>query len=551
MDASAEVVKRCRERAKRMLSDLTPKQRALVQDPAPHVAGICPRRAGKSYAGAAAALITGEAKPGSICVIISLNLKQLRRLYWAGGASGLFTFDRKYGLNITFNSGYLRWEHENGSIGYLLGAEDREQLEVIRGMEADLYLIDECKSFVPSVLLQLVDEIIDPQRASRNGRIILIGTPGNLPSGPFYEATCPLATDRDGKRYLVDFGEKDPHGRTAEDDLLWSRHFWTLQDNTAQPHLWATALKKKRQKQWADDDPVWLREYLGQWTATTEGLVFRYLVEMAKGRVTWQPIITEKSLLGLPVDGAPWRFVAGLDLGFEAPTALVVLAYSQRLRCVRHVFDYSASHLLVHDVVDLLQEATDRLDGHSLEAVFGDMGNLGKMVCRTLVHAGFPVEAADKREKFDHIEIANSMFVRGEIQIIEGTVLDHQLKTNQWDLEASSARLGRDAKMVDLARLGKLVEDKSIPNDSSDAFIYALRGALHSFGIADATPAAPTGSPEAIRQWEQDQLAKYRRNLAKPDQRFSGNHLNSAPPFARRALGLSWTKSTSSIFKTS
>jgi hypothetical protein len=530
-----------------MLSDLTPKQRALVLDPSPHVSGICPRRAGKSYAGASAALITGEAKPGSISIIISLNLKQLRRLYWAGGASGLFTLNRKYGLNLDFNQQYLRWEHENGSIGYLLGAEDREQLEVIRGMEADVYIIDECKSFAPNVLRTLIDEIIDPQRASRQGRLILIGTPGNIPQGPFYEATCPKATREvvvDGQTakqpFLVGYGEKDPWGRTPKSDLLWSCHHWTLKDNKAQPHLWDEALRKKRQMGWADDDPTWMREYLGIWATDASGLVFRYLFEKPSGRVTWQPNPTSTDPMGLPPEGAPWRFIAGLDFGYEAPTAMVVLAYSRRLKTIRHVFDRSERHLLYHQVVEMVKQASEFVGG--IEAIYADMGNLGKTLGKSLLAEGFPIEQVQKREKFDHIEIANSMFALGEIQIIEGTALETQLLTNQWDMERAGVKLGKDVKVEDLARIGKLVEDPNIPNDSTDAFIYALRGTNHRFGLTETEALARPGS----REWEQESLKKYRKRLAKADSRFGGNQLSKAPEFARRAMGRTWT-STASI----
>jgi hypothetical protein len=239
-------------------------QQAMVLDDSPHVAARCPRRAGKSYAGAAAALITGESKPGSISVIISLNLKQLRRLYWAGGPSGIFTLARKYDLKLDFNNSMLRWEHENGSIGYLLGADDEDQLEVIRGLEADLYLIDECKSFAPGRLQTLIDDIIDPQRGSRDGKLILIGTPGHITAGPFYEATHLGATqtyEADGKiekrPFAIKYGSKDKFGRTPKDDLIWSLHTWSLADNKSDPgqRSWKAALIKKKSKRWADDHP--------------------------------------------------------------------------------------------------------------------------------------------------------------------------------------------------------------------------------------------------------------------------------------------------------
>ena len=503
-DASQEVIAKCRARAKKMLADIkrvNPKQHALITDPAPYSAGICPRRAGKSYAGAAAALITGEAQPGAISIIISLNLKQLKRLYWSGAPSGLFTLARQYGLNLEWQHSMLRWEHENGSIGYLLGAEDEEQLEVIRGLEADLYLIDECKSFAPSRLQKLITEIITPQRATRQGRVILIGTPGNVLQGPFYEATCPDARDRDGKRLNVDYvkGAKGV-GRT------WSRHHWTLEDNKARPHQWEEALVTKAQAGWADNEPVWMREYLGHWTAGGDASVYRYGQEKHRGTVTWVPNVTKENPAGLPEEGAPWRLIGGLDIGFEDKTAFVIAAYSSKLRELRHVYDFSKDHMIVDDVGDVIAEAIERFG--NIEKIFADTGNLGKMVVATLQRRGLPIEAAEKREKFDHIELLNSAFARGEVKVIENTTLEEQLLADAWDLSKGTRE--------ELARQGRLREDDAIANDAADAFLYLYRGSLHQFGWNTPEAKPVPGTPEWVIQWERDQLALARR--ADPDQ---------------------------------
>lgn len=548
-----DVIKRCRTRARAMLAKLkkyNPKQAALVTDPSPHVSGICPRRAGKSYAGAAAALITGEAKPGSISIIISLNLKQLRRLYWKGSASGLWAFDKEFGLNLTFNSTYLSWEHENGSIGYLLGAETDEQLEVIRGMEADVYLIDECKSFAPMVLDTLIDEIIDPQRATRSGRLILIGTPGFITTGPFYQATCPDATDVDGRKFLVPAGQRDPYGRTPEDDLLWSCHSWTLQENTAKPKQWTEGLKKKASKRWADDHPVWMREYLGLWTTGGEGLIYRYGQERNSGRVTWIPDPSKGNPAGLPPEGAPWRFIAGLDIGYEAPTAFVVAAYSSKLRQLRHVWDCSQQHMLVPDIADMIQDAQDRFG--SLEVIFADVGSLGKTIVKTLVaEYGFPIERADKREKLDYVELLNSAFACGEVLIVDkqtaraqgwSSMLEQQLLTAAWDL--------RDNEKDRLARLGRLKADDSIPDDSTDALLYLYRGSLHHFGYTANEERPEPGTPAAVKAWEKSELKRVRKAYAdekKSDARLGVNAFKTAPAEIRRALKVTtWIPATPS-----
>lgn len=568
VSASKEVIERCQARAREMLAKckmVNPKQYAMITDMSPHVAGLCPRRAGKSYAGALAALITGEMKPGAISLIISLNKQQLRRIYWSGGPSGLYTLAKKFNIKLEFNNTFLRWEHENGSIGYLLGCEDDEQLEVIRGLEADLYLIDECKSFQPGKLMKLVDQIIDPQRATRKGKLMLIGTPGFVPMGPFYEATCHLAKDREGKRFSLPFGQVDPWGRTPENDLLWSLHQWTLEDNSAVKHQWTEAQKKKRSKGWADDHPAWLREYMGQWTFVGDGLVFAYAGEKLAGRCTWTPVPTEENPTGLPLDGR-WRFVGGLDFGYEAPTAFVVAGYSRKYGQIRHVFDFSTRHLLTHEIADRVRQVERRLK-IQLEMIFADVGNLGKSMAEELVRDfGLPIERAQKREKLDYIEQLNGAFTQGEVLIIPGTTLEVQLLTNAWDIEESDEEDlpmysdgSRMSSKENMGRLGLLVEDESIPNDSTDALLYLFRGCLHRFGKATEEAVLEKGTSAYFAAKEAKELAEFRKQLAVQEASPSGvavrNGLPSIPaglaPALKLRTDLLWSKSNLIISKPS
>lgn len=522
VDVSDEVARRCLERAKKALAALKKNNHRAyraVLDPSPYIGVLCPRRAGKTFMAVLAALCTGESKPGAITVIMSLNLKQLRRLYW-DGPSGIRTLARRYGIKFASeNSVELSWVHENGSRGYLLGCDDDNQLEVIRGLEADLYIVDECKSFAPNRLDKLIVDIIAPQRASRRGRLMLIGTPGHIFAGPFYQATCLRALHPETRRpYCLPYGEKDPWGRDPDEDRLWSLHSWTLQDNTAMSHQWDEALKTKRSMGWADDHPTWCREYLGQWSSSADGLVFRYGVEKSTGNVTWVPRATKDDPSGLPKEGAPWRLIGGLDIGYEAPTAFVVCAYSQRLRQLRHVWDYSGKHLLVHQIAEVIDEAQSRFG--TIEKIFADKGNLGKMIVESLVRDyGFPIEAADKREKLDHIELLNAAFTRGEVKIIEGTTLEQQLLTNAWDLDEGTRE--------ELGRLGRLREDKNIPNDSTDALLYLYRGSLHHFQMPAEARTPEVGTREWYALRAKDELARARKMAV----------AESSSPFTRNNVG--------------
>lgn len=557
-EVSEEVIDRCRKRAQKMLAAIkkvNPKQYAMIRDTSPHISALCPRRSGKTYAGAAAALIAGEAKPGSISIIISLNKKQLKRIYWRGGPSGLHTLNKRFGLNIKFNSTELMWIHENGSIGYLLGCEDDEQLEVIRGLEADLYLVDECKSFQIDVLRKLIDEIIDPQRSTREGRLILIGTPGFIQAGYFYEATCdkarsvPLEQGEDAKPFLIRYGQEDPWGRNTHDNLLWSLHEWTLQDNAAAPHQWRDAKRKKDSLKWSDDHPIWVRESLGKWIAGGDGLVFRYTDEKASGKVTWVPkrdLVARneypKQGTGLPKE-YEWHLVAGLDIGYEAPTAFVVSAYCIQLREFRHVWDFSGRHMLPHEIAYMISKAYDAFG--QIEVIYVDRGSLGKSIMKDLeITYGFPVVGAEKHDKQDFIELVNSGFATGEIKIIAGTMLENQLMTNAWDIDD-------DTNKEELGRRNKLVEDKSIPNDSTDAFIYSYRGAYHRFGHGSNDVHDEPGTESFLKKKEREERRKLREELKKTEilDRLGSNADITRPLWVQRALrSKPWQQITRTIF---
>ena len=502
-------------RAKKLLLKQIKPALSLIKSKNTHDAACPPRRAGKTFCAGSLALIVGEAKPGSVTVVMSLTLPQLRKIWWDEPNGIIRALDREFGLKLEYHDSFMRWTHQNGSVGYLISCEDKKRMEYVRGIEADLYIIDEAQAFAPGPLRYLLDSIIEPQRRSRKGRVVMIGTPGPIEAGPFFEATCSRARHPKTKLPMsILHGTKDPHGRDAKEHMLWVRHHWTLQDNKPMKHQWVEALAMKRSKGWADDHPVWMRESLGEWAGSFDGLIYRYLLDKPTGNVTWTPLPpTDRNPAGLPAEGAPWRFVGGLDLGFEDATALVVCAYSRSLRQVRHVRDYSRTEQLVPDVAAMIHEAQAAYG--MLDVIFVDQGNLGKTIVRTLMaEHGFPLEAAGKLEKFDHIELVNAGFASGEIKIIDGTILSDQLEMQQWLLEDGTDEDPTQRKK-ELARAGKLKENPSIPNDSADAFLYCYRGAMHHFaGPARQDKEPDPGTPEWEKKRRDDEIRKYR---ARPD----------------------------------
>jgi hypothetical protein len=480
---------------------LFPKQLAVLEDVADRKAVLCPRRSGKSWMSMSYAFDTACRNANARVVICLLVLKQAKGVYW----SAMRDFAARYGIEAKSNLHELTYTLRNGSNIMLLGCESVQEIEKLRGQSFDLVIVDECKSFNPKVLKELLDDVVSPTLHDRSGTLMMIGTPGNTLSGPFYWATAPYyeveVVDEEGRK------EMRPFSRTfaspeqywvdhTEDDLYWSRHTWTKQDNVFLPKLWAQALRDKKRNGWGDDHPTWLRESLAQWVPSTGSYVYRYgeCLERTNGAsgVQWTP--QGKGQHGLP-EGHDWRFICGMDLGFEDDFAIVVAAYSMTDGSLYHVYDWKKNHQDFFQVAEEIAAVVKRFG--PFDAMVADTGGSGgKTIIETLnKHFGHVIQAAEKREKFDYIEIMNGEFSAARVKIIPGSNLDIELRTLQWLMEED------DDKSL-LARTGKLKENPAQPNHLCDAWLYTWRYS-HHFWASERPAAAPEAfSPEWQRQVE-------------------------------------------------
>lgn len=481
----------------------------------------CPRRSGKSFALSSLALWFAERNPGARILIVSLTLKSTVDNFWAAAPGGLFAQNERYNLGIKWNNTRYSWVHENGSRGHLAGAETLADIERIRGAlaEADIAIVDECKSFSPDLLAQLIRDVLSPGLLTRNGTLVLSGTPGSIPVGMFYEATslaarteqvcerckkahptCVLVGEEGDPKFdcIKAQAEEDPDAPGIE--ALYRLHSWELKDNLASPGAWKRALGDKMRNQWPDDHPAWRREYLGEWVTDASDLVYAYAANKDKPDfVTWSPVRTKGNPAGLPENLGPWRFVLGIDLGFVDDSALVLAAYSEQTRQLRHVYDYKSPGLTIDEFIDEVYEVIDRFGRP--DAIVADVAGGGsKMLIETLNQRyGLGVEAAKKTEKQDHIELVNSDFAAGSIKIIPGSDLAHELCGLQWDLS-------KDSKII-LARTGRLREDPQCPNHLCDALLYLYRYSYHFWSVAPEVQVAPYTN-DWWRQLEEQAVAR-------------------------------------------
>lgn len=459
-------------------SSLTPKQLNLLTDKCRRKAALCPRRAGKSYMAMSYGFDTCLRKPGARVVIVTLTLKHAKNVYWYDMA----TFAHQFGVQgAKFFQNELRIIFRNSSQLWLIGAESRAEIEKLRGGKYDLIVVDECKSYTPYILHELIFEVVMPALADRLGTILLIGTPGNIMKGPFFETTYPgytVETKKRGESRMISRDFYEPEAYWTEHPgrkLFWSRHHWTVQDNKALPHLWDEMLEMKALNGWSDDEPIWRREALGEWVNTPEAFVYAYAGFVGtpdSDRVHWTPDYVNGNRWGLLPAHDDWRYILGIDLGFDDHFAMVVGAYNPHDGVLYAVYEYHEPRLDVYDAVQRIDEAIARFGG--FDAIVCDAGGLGKMIVETLnKRYGLAIKPAEKTQKFDHIELLNADTRAGRALVQANSDLAMQLSMLQYDLSRG--------RKEDLGRAGRLKEHPGMANDLCDAWLYLWRYSFHFF----------------------------------------------------------------------
>jgi hypothetical protein len=464
---------------------LFPQQQAFIADPYRYKTLLCPRRAGKTHSAQAYLLDRCLRQPGASCVFITMTKGTAKRIIWGG----LKALNDELELGAAFHNTELIMTLPDGGRIALGGAETSADIDKFRGVPFDLIVLDECKSFPAGLLQELVEEVLTPCLSDRLGTLVMMGTPGAILQGPFFAATGPESqvVRHEGERRCV---TGRPYSQRTDPrwygvDFMWSQHSWGVADNIAMPHIWADVLEAKRYRGWADDHPTWLREYIGQWVANDGALVYRY----DEARNGWTPRSGSSVLARpdeLPVDHE-WRFIAGMDLGFDDDFSLQVAAYSDTCADFYHVYDYAEPGLTVPAIAEKIRDAMEIYG--EFEAMVGDRGGLGKTILATLDEQyGLHVEPAEKQEKRDHIELLNADLASGQCKIIAGSGLAMEMQMLQWD-----ERTGR--------------EDKDTPNHRADGFAYLWRFAYHHFARKKAAP-PKFGSPAWEKRFDEDEARK-------------------------------------------
>ena len=445
----AEALKRSSSRF-RVEDHCFDKQVAFIRDPAPFKTAVCSRRSGKTVACAADLIETATKNPDRVCLYITLSRNNAKKIIW----KDLLAINLKFNLQGHIDNTELSITFPNRSVIYVSGAKDPSEIEKFRGLAITLCYIDECQSF-KDYIRDLIDEVIGPALLDYAGKLCLIGTPGPVPAGYFYQCS------------------HNPE---------WANHAWTYWDN---PHI---AIKSKmthrevldrelKRRGVTIESPSIQREFFGKWTIDVDCLVFKYTKE-------------KNDFKTLPANSGKWEYVFGVDLGHDDADAISVLGWNQYLDQVYLVEEVITRHQGVTELAEQIQKLIDVYDPNRIVM---DTGALGKKIALEMQKRfSLPIVAAEKTRKFEYIELLNDALRSGRFFAKADSTFAQDCMLVEWDMDKSKS--------------DKLVVSDRFHSDATDSALYAFRECLH--WLSEREPVVNAyQSPEWFKRQEREMEA--------------------------------------------
>ena len=256
-----------------------------------------------------------------------------------------------------------------------------------------------------------------------NGQLVLIGTPGPIPNGYFYDLTK---------------------------NANWSHHFWSFFDNPRMPFLKMGYThqdmldRELKRRGVVMTDPSIQREWFGKWVVEEGSLVYKY-------------DSTKQDYSELPKGN--WTYLLGVDLGFKDADALAVIAYD-----TNNPNTYLLEEKVTHgqDISALCNQIEELSHRYDIAKIVVDTGGLGKKITEEIQKRFLiPMVAAEKTRKAEYIELMNDAMRTGRFKI---------KATSQFAFDAQKVEWDHDKSTPDK----KIISDR-FHSDICEAVLYAWR----------------------------------------------------------------------------
>jgi hypothetical protein len=418
------------------------------------------RSSGKSYGAAVELIDTCLQNPGALVMFVAPTVTDAREIIW----SILHELVDEFSLPAWFDEGKHLLNFANGARLKLAGAKDRKDAQrQFRGRRPLLVWVDEIQ-FFPSHVRDLIDGGVKPAllRRGQNGRLVVSGTPSEIPVGWWYE---------------------------RQEDPLWSAHTWTCRDN---PHLSNVDefLAEMAASMGGPQAPRFRREFLCEWVFgdLDSGLIFAY-----------DPAVND--FVTVPTGTDVRRFM-GVDLGFRKDRcAIVVLETTNGDPGSAYVVDEYVSPArdpkkpyTTSDFARVMQDFIAKWD--PLVSVCDEGGLGGAIADQYRAEFGIPLIAAEKHEPEAAAGFVAGDVAAGRLKIRKTSRVAEDMAVVRWDPEQ-------------LAK-GKLVEAKDPHSDVIPCLRYVWK---HVRPYLVTAPPRKLTEEEKIQAENRAELAAAARGL--------------------------------------
>lgn len=418
---------------------------------------VTSRRFGKSQGIAGDMLDTCLSEPGVTCLYITLTRENVRKILWGD----LIRTLEKYKIEHRPNNLNLEIHFPNGSRILSGGAKDANEIEKYRGLKLRKVYLDEAQSFRPHIKI-LIDDVLIPALRDLRGSLYLVGTPGPVPAGTFYEYS-----HNENWVNITATAFENPYMHNPEAGL----------------DLNVTLAEERKLRGIDETDASYQRETFGRWIEDADSLVFKY--NEGINDFTFTP-------------NSELTYVLGVDIGYEDSDALVVLAYSHKTNEVYLVDEVEKNKL---DITSLAEEIKKLQRKYNPVKMVMDAGALGKKIQEELrFRHQLAIEAADKARKFEHIEFLNADLRRGVFKARRDSLFAQDCKLVTWD------RSNKEKPKI----------SSTYHSDINDAVLYAYMLCRH-YIVEDAVPTINRYSPTYMEEHEQREAEKMRQQIEDPD----------------------------------
>lgn len=376
-------------------------------------------------------------------------------------------FVKSHGLGVSFNRQKLRATTDRGVIIQCMGLATKPEVEKLRGERYPGVIFDECGAQNQDLLKVAVQEAAGPATLDFWGRggfgIMCLGTPSYAPIG-FWHEIC-------GGN-----GEIAPkHGFTCHRGNVLQNPY--IRDP-------AEALRRKLVQQgWTEETPEYIREWLGKFCLSTDGLCY--------GRA-WNQIVEHR--IYRPLQGLT---IVSMDWAENAPCAWAVIRVVEHVEQVGNML-HTSLHVHVLEtkekVCDSLAEIAaitrQLMKAYSAGWLVGDSAE-GIGIRQLNQQYGLPMSKAEKSgKKAERIFMMQGMLRCGTLRIYEDCEsLIEQITTLPWNEDRDDHHEAYD-------------------DHTCDALHYGIELALQKMQVKPMEPVP--GSPEDL---ERKRLAMRKRLL--------------------------------------